>query len=309
MSISKKLGTDISTEESSKSPLSTCGSNNNPIDKQATSNSSQLSADTTSKNDVHNQNKSPGDDCPPNENNHDDFKMLFEMIGDLTEQTKSITIKTDLIPELQANFQSMRSEISSFKDNVTAQVAELSCRVLANEEDIVKLQQHNDANKVFMASHVRPAIKKLEKGGIIDLLSTQLLEKISSNENAITELRQLIESTDTDKTFNFCLSDEEITTVALHVQNLADEGSPLAAVKSAVAKSENSIAALLKADKVVADRMQLLEKQVSDLVSAKPGLNISGNKGNNNNNNDNKDRNRNNNVNFKPPAEHQTLDL
>ena len=133
-----------------------------------------------------------------------DVSTLFEMIGEITEKMKTVTTTVALIPDMQ-------SQLKSLQLKVDTQLSEINARVLRNEEEINTLKLNQDSNKTYLTTHVKPAIRKLEKGGLIDSLSTELIGKIEKNERSLLELRTSVDdmkSNDLDRTVNF-LSNED----------------------------------------------------------------------------------------------------
>ena len=137
--------------------------------------------------------------------NPKDISTLFEMIGDITENMKSITTMAAIIPSLETEMKTMSTQISAINDNVSKQLREINARVLVNEEDIEALKHELQAEKTYTASHVKPAIRKLEKGGMIDALSIDLIQKIETNEKSVSDQRTMIndvKNNELDRTIN-----------------------------------------------------------------------------------------------------------
>ena len=217
---------------------------------------------------------------------------LFQMIGDLTEQTKAMVTKIDLIPQLQSKITTLSAQMNSLKEDVTSKVADLSAKVLIHDEELNKLTETIQANNIYMNTHIKPTIKKLEKGGLIDNLSIPLLQKITSNEAAITDVKLALETADLDKTVNYDFSDAEITTIAQHVQTLDGKDTPLGVLRESVWKTDT--------------RIKQLEQQLAEMAN-----NISKftdiNAGNNNHVNNNNNIKNNVRNNQKTPATEGTL--
>ena len=131
----------------------------------------------------------------------DDTPHLFKMMGVLTEEVKGMATIIATIPSLQKS-------IETLSNNITTQLSDLQGRVLVNEEEIEKMQSCVTAEKTYMNNRVKPMVKKLEKGNLIDTLSTELLEKISYNENNITVLKQTIDEG------SLKLRDDDISAIA-----------------------------------------------------------------------------------------------
>ena len=136
-----------------------------------------------------------------------DLPHLFQMMGTLTEDVKMIRRSIDLIPELQKT-------VAELKNSVGSQLSDLQARVLVNEEDISALKKQVEENKAFINSSARPMTKKLEKGNLIDRLSSELLDKIDSSEKKIIELSQ---ATPTLPTLE--LTDEHMESIAQLISN------------------------------------------------------------------------------------------
>ena len=142
------------------------------------------------------------------------------MIGSLTEKIKSISTATALIPNLQSEIKNMATQISSLKEDLGSKVIALSGRVLVNEENIAALETTISNNSSYLDLHVKPAVKKLEKGGLIDSISPALIKKISANEAAIMELKTQLTDSVMDKTLHYGLSESEMENIALHVHEI-----------------------------------------------------------------------------------------
>jgi chromosome segregation ATPase len=244
----------------------------------------------------------------------DTSSKMMEMIGDLTEQVKSLTTTINLIPTLQTDIQRLSTQLSANTTDLSKQVADLNAKVLVHEEAIEELKSKYETDRQYMTSHVKPAIKKLEKAGLIDNISNQLLDKITSNETSIAELKLSSETNDLDKTLNLGLNEQEMDTIARLIQSLEDDDSPLGALKKSFANTENDIANLLKADKIAFEWMQKMEQRVAKLsnnITSNDNIKENNNKKNiDNKNKNNNEHNKNNNEHNKnknnAPAEHQT---
>ena len=234
----------------------------------------------------------------------DDIKTLLVMVGALTEEVKTMRTKMDIMHELQTNVNTLRVEFSSVKDNITGQIAELNSKVIINEEEISKLREQHKTNDQYIVSHVKPVVKKLEKGGLIDMMSKTLLEKITANEESIRGMKRPVESTaasvDMDKTLNMNLSDDEITTIAHHVLSLDGDDTPLGSVKSSVAEAKQRIMDISQKETESVQRFDAIEKQLITLKSMYDSLRQTPSKASNNNV-------INNNKSSSKPAENETL--
>ena len=139
-------------------------------------------------------NDSNGISIPPK-----DIGTLFEMIGEITEKMKTVTTTTALIPKLQSEIEAMANKISSFQSNIESQITDVSSRVLVYETDIKELKSNMQSDQTYLKSHVKPAIKKLEKGGLLDHLSKDLLAKIETNEKSVSELKVTLDDMKNDE--------------------------------------------------------------------------------------------------------------
>ena len=225
-----------------------------------------------------------------------EMNTLFEMIGDLTERTKGLTAQMDMLPTIQSEVRSLSAQISTFREDVATQVADLTAKVLINEEDIKTLKQNYKNDHQYIITHVKPVIKMLEKEDLINNISNEFLCKIKTNEMAIEELRQ---TADLDKTVNFNLSDEDMMTIAKHVVTSEGEDSPIVQLQRSVVKINRDIAALMKAKDDTAKSLKTIRDHVE-----------STNRPENNNNNmpsNSRPANNNDNNNKNAPSEHQTL--
>ena len=120
-----------------------------------------------------------------------------------------------------------------------------------------------------MATHVKPAIKKLEKGGVIDKISTQLLDKVTANETAIAELKISAEAANgANNTLHLDLNEDEVDEIARHVQSLlhADK-SLLASVKTSIKNTERELQALARTESEARDRLLKIEEQITNFVT------------------------------------------
>jgi hypothetical protein len=216
-------------------------------------------------------------------------------------------------------FLAKRTEVTTIKNDVMKQVSDLSAQVLVNEEVITKLNNNFDLNKQYMTSNAKPAIKKVEKlesNGVMDILTLQLLEKITSNETAISEMKDVLATIDhnnnnhneLDKTFNFKLDGTDITEIAKHVQNLDGDDSPLAKVKSTVMQAEKSISDLSKTESEFRNRVQKIEQYIAGFKIEQHIADYLKHNQTNNNNNNTPDKNSSNNKPRNTPAENETLD-
>ena len=253
-----------------------------------------------------------------------DSAALFEMLGVLTEKVKGISISTNLIPKLNADIQKMATEITTLREDLGTQIADLQGRVLTNEESIKKLESEASSNTSFMKSHVRPIIKKLEKDGLLDSLSTDLIRKISANESAITELKTKISESseinnDLDKTVNYGLSETELESIAHYVWSLEDDSlnSGDKDTENRFEKLHDDIKKLYDYNVRLNEDMKKFNITVSQLQkkidSNKSNINSNisniSNNSNNNSNGNNNNSNSSSNKNIEDwPIENQTLD-
>ena len=222
-----------------------------------------------------------------------EMNTLFEMIGDLTERTKGLTAQMDILPTIQSEVRSLSAQISTFKEDITAQVADLTAQVLVNEEDIKILKQYYHKDHEYIVNHVKPMIKMIEKEDLLNIKKES--RKIETNEQAILELRQAV-AAEVDKTVTFSLSDEDMITIAKHVLTSDGVDSPITKLQQSVSKINEDINALMKAKEDTVTSLKTIKEHVDSTNRTK----------NNNNNNNSNSRSTNHN-NRNAPAEHQTL--
>ena len=237
-----------------------------------------------------------------------DLNKLMEMIGDITESTKSITIKTDLIPNLQTEISALSTEMKGIKADLTEKVADLSARVLVNEQSIKSLQDDVKNEKSYVKSHVRPIVKKLENG-LLDCLSKETVQKINHNEKAIAELKATLNTTkeSLEKTANYNLSELDIQSIGDYILTLENaESSTTSSLKSSLSKAEETIASLKHAEKETGGRIRSLEEKLEKISNAHININnkATGSQNNNNNNSQRKSQVNNRNA----PAANETLE-
>ena len=181
------------------------------------------------------------------------------MIGEITEKMKTITTTVALIPDMQ-------TQLTNLQLKVDTQLSDINARVLKNEEEINTLKQNQESNRTYLTTHIKPAIRKLEKGGLIDSLSTDLMGKIEKNENSLLELKTTLEdikSSDLNRTVNYDLSNEDMKTIAsfLCSDDNKDFSSPL---QESIDKVEANVKKLLAAnDDALSKRIHQLELQLN----------------------------------------------
>ena len=140
----------------------------------------------------------------PTENEVQDMPHLFEHIGRLTEEVKKLsTIVTSM--------SSMQTTMVELKNSVTKDMSELQARVLVNEEAIGNIHKKIDTLNSDM-KHMKPVIKKLERGNLVDKLSTDVLEKVTNNESKISQLQQQMKEPPKD-----FMSEEQLAAIADHM--------------------------------------------------------------------------------------------
>ena len=171
-----------------------------------------------------------------------------------------------IIPSLETEIKTMSTQISTINDNVTKQLKEINARVLVNEEDIEALKHELQAEKTYTASHVKPAIRKLEKGGMIDALSIDLIQKIETNEKSVSDLRTMIndvKDNELDRTINYDLSDKDLHTIADYVRTTEIDKSSIA-LKESLEKVEEKVKSLLNTNsQALSERIHQLELQLA----------------------------------------------
>ena len=198
-------------EQSHKS-TATINSNNKSILEQSTTldNQSTPIADNNNLSLNPHQTPSPTQDVPKSDvapletpdnvdtetskSKNNDIGALFDMMGELTETTKSITSSTNLIPSLQTNLETLTAQVAAVESKLSSEFANLSARVLTNEESIEDLKKSVDTEKKYVTTHVKPIIKKLEKGNLIDSLSADMSSKISQNSADLAQLKLAFEN-------------------------------------------------------------------------------------------------------------------
>ena len=207
--------------------------------------------------------------------NPKDISTLFEMIGDITENMKSITTVTAIIPSLEKEIKSMSTQLSTIQDNVEKQLSEINAQVLINEEDIKSLKQDLQAEKTYTTSQVKPVIKKmkkLEKGGLLDTLTIDLIKKIEINEKAVSDLRTSIndvKNAELERTINYDLNDNDLNTIADYIHNQEIDKSSIA-FKDSIEKVEENVKNLLKTNSdVLSERIRQLELQIASKPDVK----------------------------------------
>lgn len=245
-------------------------------------------------------------DTETSKSKNNDIGALFEMMGELTETTKSITSSTNLIPSLQTNLETLTAQVAAVESKLSSELANLSARVLTNEESIEDLKKSVDTEKKYVTTHVKPIIKKLEKGNLIDSLSADMSSKISQNSADLAQLKLAFENQQAaslNDTVGYSLSEEEMKTISGYVVN---ELSNDEAFPSRLSKIQTDITGLRKADSDATERIRTIELQLNQLRTTDGKMTANNNSANNSNIN-----NSNGNPKFYqkyPPAEHETLD-
>lgn len=200
--------------------------------------------------------------------NHKDVSLLFEMIGELTESMKSITTTTAIIPSLQTEIKSMATQLSTIRNNVETQISEMNARVLVNEEEIKTIKQDLLCDKTYLSSHIKPAVKKLEKGGLLDCLSTDLLKKIQMNEKAVADLKTVVDdinNSEMDRTINYDLSDRDMHVIADYIRTQEIDNFTVGFEES-LKKVEDKVNNLLNTNRdAMSERFRQLELQIKDM--------------------------------------------
>lgn len=205
-----------------------------------------------------------------------DTAALFEMMGEMTEKMKAISNATALIPTIQSELQSMANQITTLQSNFQQQISDVSSRVLINEEEIKSLQREFQSEKSFLNSHVKPVIRKLEKGGLMEVLTKEVIAKIEKNETSLSDLKSSLDSvvsnTSMDQTAHYGLNDEEMQTIARYLQQFElerDEPSDKL-MKISLEKVEENVRSLLQANTAAQQRIHKLEGNISQLQKVKP---------------------------------------
>ena len=177
------------------------------------------------------------------EDDKQDIKHLFKMLGELTENVKSFTSIMEDIPV-------MKKGISDLNLQLKSQMSELQKRVLVNEEDILKLKQEMVANTDYMKCHVKPLVRKLEKEGVVEKLNTEMLNKIDRNESEINLIKESIANQQKEIP-KLELAEEDLVSIAALINKEQKE-----ALETSISDGMQTKASLKQLDAVNKDLLQ-----------------------------------------------------